>query len=58
MHAFCANVFAPKKSQRQNVTRKKLLKALSYKKILSKMLMKLTPSVELKHSFHEQLLSL
>jgi len=36
-------IFAPKKLQSQNVTRDKLRKELSYKKIAFKMLMKLTP---------------
>ncbi len=35
--------FCAKKVQSQNVTREKLRKALSYKKIVRKMLMKLTP---------------
>jgi len=39
---FCANIFAAKKFQSQNVTREKMGKALSYEKFLRKMLMKLT----------------
>jgi len=39
---FCANIFVPKKLQSQNVTREKLLKALSSEKFEWKLLMKLT----------------
>jgi len=43
--AFCTNIFCAKKLQNShiNVTREKLLKALSYQKFECKMLMKLTP---------------
>jgi len=39
----CANILAPKKLQSQAVSREKLRKTFSYKKVMSKMLMKLTP---------------
>jgi len=39
---FCANIFAPKKLQSQNLTKEKLSKVLTYKKFVCKMLMKLT----------------
>jgi hypothetical protein len=42
MLAFCADIFVSKKLQSQNVTRKKLRKALLYEKCALKMLMKLT----------------
>jgi len=46
MLAFGANIIAPKKLQSQNITRAKLLKALSYEKVALKTLMKLTPRVD------------
>ncbi len=45
MSTFCPDILAPKKLRFQNVTREKLFKALSYKKCVCKMLMKLTTGV-------------
>jgi len=45
-----------KKLQSQTVTGEKLSKTLQYKKGLSKMLMKLTPVVEILSTFYKQLL--
>jgi len=46
-HAFCGNIFCAKKLQSQNLTREKLHKVLLYKKRTHKMLMKLTPGLNL-----------
>jgi len=43
---FRANMFAEKKFQNQNISREKLRKARSYKKIASKMLMELKRGFE------------
>ncbi len=51
-HAPFAHIFLCQKFQSQNVTRKKLCKALSYEKFACKMLMKLTPGV--KQTYREQ----
>jgi len=41
--SFCADILLLKKSQNKTVIRAKLRKALSYKKVLRKMLMKISP---------------
>ncbi len=41
--SFCANSLLPKKLQSQTASAEKLRKALLYKKVARKMLMKLTP---------------
>jgi len=47
MSSFCANIILPKKSQSQTINKENCRKTLSYKKATRKMLVKLTPGVNL-----------
>ncbi len=52
---FNANIIARKKFQSQNLTRKKLLKAILCKKFEHKLLLKLTTVTSISPTFYEQL---
>jgi len=47
MSSFCANILLPKKSQSRTINKENCRKTLSYKKATRKMLVKLTPGVNL-----------